>query len=239
MPVYSTYVPRVQTCWIGQEYNERLMSSSWPLDKVLRILSMGALRLALQEKDNSGFNPYYEGFNQLILASQFYFPLQKKECPKMNLHKVCNVWVNKHRRIGNEDRERLLPVVFDDRLLKLAIGFFHMSREARSVFCRQWHHPTESIKRQTIMSEIGVAANYGKAVCNFVFRCFTCAIIRKRHPDGSRGSGIPLTLKGCPYHHVSSDTFDIGKMRMTRGTRNLLGKSIACGLLLVFRPLVA
>ena len=176
------------------------MYSNWPLDKMLRILSLGALRLALQEEDNIGFNPYYEGFNQLILASQLYFPVQEKECSKMILHKICNVWVNKHRRIGNEDRERLLPVVFDDQLLKRGIGYFHMSREARSVFHRRLHHPAESIKRQNLMSEIGITApNYGKAVRYFVYHCFKCAIIRKRHPDGSRGCRVPLTLKGCPY----------------------------------------
>ena len=77
VPIYSTYTPRVQTCWIGQKYYERLMSSSWPLDNILRIMSMRALRLALQEKDNRGFNPYYGGFKQLILASQLYFPVQE------------------------------------------------------------------------------------------------------------------------------------------------------------------
>ena len=76
------------------------------------------------------------------------------------------------------------------------------------------------------MSEIGVSApNFGRAVGDFVYHFFTCVIIRKRHPDGSHQSRVPLTLKGRPYPNVSLDTFDLGKVCLTRGARNLLKRN--------------
>ena len=50
VPIYSVYVPKIQTNWISLSYYEKLMSSHWPLDKILRILSMGVLRLASHKK---------------------------------------------------------------------------------------------------------------------------------------------------------------------------------------------
>ena len=77
-----------------------------------------------------------------------------------------------------------------------------------------------------MMSEIGITSpNFGKAVREFVDNCFTCAIIRQKHPDGSRGSRVPLTLKGRPYQNVNLDTFCLGKVRLNRGTRNVLRKN--------------
>ena len=154
MPVYSQYTPQILVNWLKIDYYDKLMDSNWPLDKILRILSIGVTRLV----DGEGFNPFFEAYHQLIFASQTHFPIQKKECNRMSLHQSCGVWVDKKRRYGNDERERVLPVIFHTRLLKIIIGYYHMDRESRSIFSRRLHHPAESINRQNIMSEVGVTS---------------------------------------------------------------------------------
>ena len=135
MPIYTQYSPQVLVNWVKESYYEQIMTSGWPLDKILRLLAMGVTRLA-QEKRSEGFNPYFEGLNHLMSASQSYFPIQQSECKKisMSLHQVNEIWVNKMRRYNTEEKVRVLPVIFDTRLLKIVICFLHMNRETRSIF---------------------------------------------------------------------------------------------------------
>ena len=121
----------------------------------------------------------HEGFNQLILPSQYYFPISEVACRKssMNIYKLNGVWVSKMRRLNTEDRERLSPIVVDTRLLEKIFEYLHTSHENRSIYIRRLHHPLESVVRQNVKCEVGVATpQFQQLARKHIENCMVCSI---------------------------------------------------------------
>ena len=146
--------------------------------------------------------------------------------------------MNTIRQVNTEDRARLLPIVVDSRLLNKAICYLHASRENRSIYGGRLHYSSESVVRENIKCEIGfTTTQYQQLAKRFIDSCMVCSIIKQRHPDKSRGSRVPLMLEGKPYQHISIDTLGLGKVRLSKDTRNLLSRGDALKLILAPRLL--
>ena len=77
--MYAHYSPFSSEIKIDKEFYNKLMDSNFTFDKILRLLSLGVILLAKNGKVYR-FDPYKEGFHQLVLASQSYIPVSKEDC---------------------------------------------------------------------------------------------------------------------------------------------------------------
>ena len=82
IPLHTYYVPIISEIWIKRNYYEKLCTSNYSFDKIIRLLSMVVLRLAghNDKNHNIGFDPYREAFNQLVIACQYYCPISESDC---------------------------------------------------------------------------------------------------------------------------------------------------------------
>ena len=104
--------------------------------------------------------------------------------------------------------------------------YLHTSRENQSIYSRRLHNSLESVVRENVKCEIGKATpQFQQLARKYIENCMVCVIVRQWHPDKSRGSRVPLTLKGKSYENVSIETLGFSKVKLSKGTRNLLWKN--------------
>ena len=180
-----------------EEYYQSLVrNEALSFRKMLRLVSYGIMKklTSLEKKDIQQVIVIYEAFNQIVGISQKIHKVEEKKYKTANiLTTEKGIYVSQIRKVGQEEKSRIIPIIEDKNLQKKIIMHLHTYTSTGIDSGRGIHHSANTVIKLNYANEFGMyCPKLYQVIADTLQCCTICKLKRKQMPTQKKGRKITM-----------------------------------------------